>query len=107
MHAPASGPQELGAQHDSGSCLGLIPHQIRGFLASFNNMLVVGDAYDRCTACSATVVEDYKKRGHEMLLQAFNEDKFLERLTGLDKMYAETEDLAADIELEWDEDEED
>ncbi|KAK9765622.1 Autophagy protein 7, variant 2 [Basidiobolus ranarum] len=35
--------------------LGLIPHQIRGFLSHFSNMLVVGRAYDKCTACSNIV----------------------------------------------------
>lgn len=37
------------------SILGLIPHQIRGFLAQFRNMLITGAAYDRCTGCSEIV----------------------------------------------------
>jgi ubiquitin-like modifier-activating enzyme ATG7 len=36
-----------------------------------------------------------------MLLRAFNEDKFLERLTGLDKLYEEGE--AALEQVDWDE----
>jgi len=35
--------------------LGLVPHQLRGFLAQFRNMQIVGAAYDRCTGCSETV----------------------------------------------------
>ena len=35
--------------------LGLVPHQLRGFLAQFHNMQIVGAAYDRCTGCSETV----------------------------------------------------
>jgi hypothetical protein len=35
--------------------LGLIPHQVRGFLTHYSNLLLVGQAYDKCTACSETV----------------------------------------------------
>ena len=35
--------------------MGLVPHQLRGFLAQFRNMQIVGAAYDRCTGCSETV----------------------------------------------------
>ena len=90
---------------DASTVLGVIPHQLRGFLAQFNNMLIIGQAYDRCTGCSATVVEAYQQRGFEMLLQAFNDDKYLESLTGLDKMYAEAEEMEAA--LDWEEDEDD
>jgi hypothetical protein len=37
------------------SPLGLVPHQLRCFLAQFKTMLIEGAAYDRCTGCSATV----------------------------------------------------
>jgi hypothetical protein len=37
------------------SVLGLVPHQIRGFLAKFENLKLVGPAYDKCTGCSQTV----------------------------------------------------
>lgn len=32
--------------------LGLVPHQIRGFLARFENLKLSGPAYDKCTGCS-------------------------------------------------------
>ena len=35
--------------------LGLVPHQLRGFLAQFRNMQIVGAAYSCCTGCSETV----------------------------------------------------
>lgn len=40
---------------DNESVLGIVPHQIRGFLARFDNMKLVGPAYDKCTGCSDTV----------------------------------------------------
>jgi ubiquitin-like modifier-activating enzyme ATG7 len=39
------------------SILGLLPHQIRGFLGQFSNMLIVGQAYEKCTACSEKVIK--------------------------------------------------
>lgn len=44
-----------GSSDTDGSPLGLVPHQLRGFLAQFRTMLIEGPAYDRCTGCSATV----------------------------------------------------
>ncbi|KAJ3200716.1 Autophagy protein 7, partial [Clydaea vesicula] len=34
------------------SILGLVPHQIRGYLTHFSNLLITGKSYDKCTACS-------------------------------------------------------
>lgn len=77
----------------SGSCLGLIPHQIRGHLSSFANSVITGSAYDRCTACSSLVVEAYQQQGWDMLKMALGQEGYLEKLTGLDKLYEETERL--------------
>lgn len=49
------------------------------------------------------MLEAYEKDGFEMLLKAFNEQKFLERLTGLDKLYDEGEAALEDV--DWDEEE--
>ena len=58
LHAPAPPPGKDSQQpqrEDEGSVLGLVPHQLRGFLAQFRNVQIVGAAYDRCTGCSETV----------------------------------------------------
>ncbi|KAF8597544.1 ubiquitin-like conjugating enzyme [Ceratobasidium sp. AG-I] len=75
----------------SESILGVVPHQLRGFLAQFNNKLITGAAYDKCTGCSETVLKEYEARGFKMMLQAFNETGYLEKLTGLDKLHADSE----------------
>ena len=94
IHAPAPPPQTnaetvAGSGHES--ILGLVPHQLRGFLAQFRNVPIVGAAYDRCTGCSETVVKAYEEQGFEMLLKAFNDTEFLPELTGLSKLYEETQ----------------
>lgn len=58
VHAPAPPPQtgsDVADPSTSGSVLGLVPHQLRGFLAQFRNMPIIGAAYDKCTGCSETV----------------------------------------------------
>ncbi|CDO68423.1 hypothetical protein BN946_scf184707.g4 [Trametes cinnabarina] len=93
IHAPAPPPQSNNSDTAAGSesILGIVPHQIRGFLAQFRNVPIVGPAYTKCTGCSETVVKGYEKDGFEMLLRAFNEPEFLPRLTGLDKLYEEAQ----------------
>ncbi|KAI0922572.1 hypothetical protein AcV5_009509 [Taiwanofungus camphoratus] len=89
--------------HAHESVLGLVPHQLRGFLAQFRNMPITGAAYDRCTGCSETVLQAYETQGFDMLLKAFSEPGYLEALTGLDKLYDEGE--AALETVGWDEEE--
>lgn len=95
IHAPAPPLQTHndGGSTSSGheSILGLVPHQLRGFLAQFRNVPIVGPAYDRCTGCSERVIEAYEKEGFEVLLKAFNDTEFLPTLTGLKALYEETQ----------------
>jgi len=86
---------------DGGSVLGSVPHQLRGFLSQFRNMSLVGAAYDKCTGCSETVIRAYEQEGFAMLLKVFNDTKYLEQLTGLDKLFDEGE--AALERVDWDE----
>ncbi|CAA7262945.1 unnamed protein product [Cyclocybe aegerita] len=98
--ATASNPED-----GTSSVLGLVPHQLRGFLGQFRTMPLVGAAYDKCTGCSETVLKAYEEQGFEMLVKAFNDAKFLETLTGLDKLFDESE--AALESVEWEEEGED
>ncbi|XP_071985124.1 ubiquitin-like modifier-activating enzyme ATG7 isoform X1 [Engystomops pustulosus] len=78
--------------------LGLVPHQIRGFLSRFDNVLPVSLAFDKCTACSLKVIDQYEKDGFQFLAKVFNSShSFLEDLTGLTLLHQETQ--AAEI---WD-----
>ncbi|KAI0081032.1 E1-like protein-activating [Panus rudis PR-1116 ss-1] len=109
INAPPPPPQtdknSLPDPHTSGSVLGLVPHQLRGFLSEFRNMPITGAAYNRCTGCSDTVIEAYEKQGFDMLLKAFNETGYLEKLTGLDKLHEEGQ--AALDSVDWEVEDED
>ncbi|GHJ84564.1 hypothetical protein NliqN6_0966 [Naganishia liquefaciens] len=87
--------------NDKRSPLGLVPHQLRGFLGQFRTMLIEGAAYDRCTGCSTKIIDEYKQNGFSMLLRAFNESDYLQKVTGLDQLYEEGE--AALEAVDWDE----
>ncbi|KAF9358927.1 Autophagy protein 7, partial [Mortierella sp. NVP85] len=95
------GDQQESGEGSGGTALGLVPHQIRGFLSRFKNLLIAGQAYDRCTACSDAILEAYEKQGFAFLAKVFQDAKHLEDVTGLTKMKEESENL----DMEWDEDE--
>ncbi|PIN19569.1 Ubiquitin activating E1 enzyme-like protein [Handroanthus impetiginosus] len=80
--------------------LGILPHQIRGSLSQFSQMTLVGHASTSCTACSSTVVSEYRKRGMDLILQAINHPTYLEDLTGLTELMKS----AGSFELDWDND---
>ncbi|KAJ4498419.1 hypothetical protein C8R41DRAFT_757279 [Lentinula lateritia] len=114
IRAPAPHPSSANAtdnrfdEHREGtSVLGLVPHQLRGYLAQFRNLHIVGAAYDRCTGCSETVLKAYESQGFDMMLNAFNDPKYLERLTGLDKLYEDGEKALEDVEWVEGDDEDD
>ena len=102
LSAPAEGSANSSilaqTDEDGGSCLGLVPHQLRGGLSSWKTTLIRGEAYPQCTACSWTVVQAYKEQGWAMLKKAFDETGFLERLTGLDKLQEESERRMRELE---------
>ncbi|TDL27707.1 E1-like protein-activating [Rickenella mellea] len=101
---PNAGDDPLGETSPYRSVLGLVPHQLRGFLAQFRTMPIVGAAYDRCTGCSETMLRAYETQGFDMMLKAFNEPGYLESLTGLDKLHDEGE--AALENVDWEDDDE-
>ncbi|KAG0254840.1 Autophagy protein 7 [Mortierella polycephala] len=102
VRAPAAKLDSEGEQVDNvqdslSSALGVLPHQIRGFLSRFKNLLISGQAYDRCTACSDAILTAYEQDGYDFLVKVFQDAKHLEDVTGLTKMKEEAEDL----DMEW------
>ncbi|KAG0623166.1 hypothetical protein M758_3G153100 [Ceratodon purpureus] len=83
--------------------LGIMPHQVRGFIAHYGQLVVTGQAFDKCTACSSTVVNEFRERGSDFVLEVLNRPNYLEDLTGLTELLAATDeggDLVWDDELE-------
>ena len=80
--------------------LGLIPHQIRGYLATFKNLLISGQSYDCCSACSPKIVDEYKRKGWDFIKRALSEKDYITELSGLAEVQRAAE--AASNDIEWD-----
>ncbi|XP_074619592.1 ubiquitin-like modifier-activating enzyme ATG7 [Acropora palmata] len=75
---------------DLDSHLGLLPHQIRGFLSRYHLVLPASFAFDKCIACSPKVLASYTEQGFSFLLKVFNLPSYLEDLTGLTQLMLDT-----------------
>ena len=92
--APAPIP---GDNKEDENPLGIVPHQIRGFLSTFQNLIISGKSYDCCSACSPTIVNAYKSGGWEFVKRALNEKGYVEELSGLAEVHRQAEKVAADV----------
>ncbi|CAG9943913.1 unnamed protein product [Clonostachys rosea f. rosea IK726] len=81
--------------------LGLVPHQIRGYVSTFQNMVIRGQSYDCCSACSPKILDAYRKDGWEFVKRALQEKDYVAELSGLAELQRKAEELDAD--LDWDE----
>ena len=80
----ASAPAPTSTTEDRGDHpLGLVPHQIRGYLSNFQNIMIKGNSYDCCSACSAKIIGAFKSEGWQFVRKALNEKGFVEDLSGL------------------------
>lgn len=86
-------PLKALAPPEAESTLGSIPHQIRGYVSDFKNMIISGKAYEKCTACADVIISVLKSDGYLFVKKVLEDAKFLEVLTGLDKLHLETEQL--------------
>ncbi|MCJ1249234.1 Autophagy protein 7 [Trapelia coarctata] len=82
--------------------LGIVPHQIRGFLSTFQNMVINGRSYDCCSACSDKITGRYLKDGWGFVKKALNEKGFVEEVSGLAEVQRAAERATADV--DWDDD---
>ena len=105
LHHPLKGEApadtDMNIQNSTESPFGVIPHSIRGFMTHYNNVLVTGLAYDKCTACSSKVLDQFKLRNFDFLLDVFNKPLILEDITGLTQIKEETDNI------EWESNEDD
>ena len=80
----ASAPASSDTTEDRGDHpLGLVPHQIRGYLSNFQNIMIKGKSYDCCSACSDNITRAFKSEGWQFVRKALNEKGFVEDLSGL------------------------
>ncbi|XP_052124919.1 ubiquitin-like modifier-activating enzyme ATG7 [Frankliniella occidentalis] len=95
--APAILHTKKGEEHkeSEGSLLGSVPHSIRGFLASWEQLTPATHRFSNCIACSQKVLNEYSARGFDFIHDVLNSAVYLEDLTGLTSLHKDTE--SADV----------
>jgi ubiquitin-like modifier-activating enzyme ATG7 len=83
--------------------LGLVPHQIRGYISTFSNLVIRGESYKNCSACSPTILDAYRTEGWEFVKKALLEKDYVSELSGLAEIQRMTEEL--DLTMDWDDEE--
>lgn len=98
LHAPEGKFSGADKPADGSAPMGYIPHQLRGFLNAFDSIVVTGQAFDKCIACSPNVLAAYEANSMELLANACNSSGYLEELTGLHQLTQEADSLMLDLE---------
>ncbi|XP_044717175.1 thiF family domain-containing protein [Hirsutella rhossiliensis] len=80
--------------------LGLVPHQIRGYVSTFQNLVIRGHSYDCCSACSPKILDAYRKDGWDFVKRALQERDYVAELSGLAELQRRAEELAVDVDWE-------
>ncbi|KAL8903565.1 MAG: hypothetical protein Q9207_003840 [Kuettlingeria erythrocarpa] len=95
-----SAPAPLSPTEDRGDHpLGVVPHQIRGYLSNFQNLVIKGNAYDCCSACSPRVLRAFKSDDWHFLKRALNQKGYVEELSGLAEVQRAAEKALAEMEF--------
>ena len=101
-HAPAPKPVADSSSYERDPpdhALGLVPHQIRGFLSTFQNMMIRGESYPCCSACSKPILDAYQRDGWAFVEKALNEDDYVAELSGLEEVQRRGEAMAEEVEF--------
>lgn len=87
-------PLQNDAPHDGKSQFGSVPHQIRAYLSTFEQIRLHSTRYVHCAACSDIVLDRYQAEGWEFVSRCLESSAFLEESCGLQKVQLDAE-LAA------------
>lgn len=77
--------------------LGTVPHQLRGYMSTWQTIQIRGRAYDCCAACSPKILEAYERGGWGFVKKAIGEKGFVEEISGLAEVQREAERMEAEI----------
>lgn len=92
---------------ESGSPLGVLPHQIRGSIVTYTMMTPSVPAFSCCTGCSLPILEAYRADKFELVSGACAsmDGSYLEDLAGLTAFRAEAAEKLEQLDaLDWDDD---
>lgn len=98
LHSPQGKYVDAATPSNGSVSMSYVPHQLRGFLNAFQTMVITGEAFDKCIACSSKVASAYAANGPSLLEKACNSTAYLEELTGLHLLTQEVDTLLIDLE---------
>ncbi|XP_050433414.1 ubiquitin-like modifier-activating enzyme ATG7 [Adelges cooleyi] len=78
---------------NANSCIGVVPHSIRGFLFDYQQITPFTPNFDKCIACSSKVTNSFINSRDEFLSYVFTNPNYLEDLTGLTELKNQFEKL--------------
>ena len=87
---------EGGGGGGGGTILGALPHQVRGYVATFETLTLFAEQFPACCACSPRIVAEYRSRGIEFLRDVFDSPDshaLLERISGAAEMVKAMEEM--------------
>ncbi|KDO28631.1 E1-like protein-activating enzyme G [Saprolegnia parasitica CBS 223.65] len=106
LHQPLGVAAPVATEASAGA-LGVVPHQIRGFLHSFSQVLVQGPSFPKCTACSRPVRDAFTRDGFNLFASVCASKTYLQDLTGLSALLASADAMTfADDDVSDDDDDE-
>ncbi|KAF2072280.1 hypothetical protein CYY_006412 [Polysphondylium violaceum] len=110
LHHPIKGRAQAETETDiyagASTPLGIVPHQLRGFLSHYQTMPLFGHPFKHCTACSDQILEEFKNRGWDFILQVLNDSTCLTKIAGIDNLNQEDVNIDWEIDLSDDDDDE-
>ena len=80
--------------------LGIVPQQIRGFLGSFQNLVIRGQSFPQCSACSPKILSEFRKNGWEFVKRALEDKDYVAELSGLAEIQRQADALSQELEFE-------
>ncbi|GMF54153.1 unnamed protein product [Phytophthora fragariaefolia] len=98
LHSPHGKYAGADKPSDGSVPMGYIPHQLRGFLNAFQSVVITGEAFDKCIACSSKVLDAYETDAMGLLEKTCNSTSYLEELTGLNQLTEQADSLMIDLE---------
>ncbi|KAK9468681.1 hypothetical protein V1512DRAFT_257656 [Lipomyces arxii] len=85
--------------------LGIVPHQIRGFLHRFEQIKVTGQNSPYCSACSDAIIDAWKFEGWEFVKKALNVRNYVDEKSGLAEVQRKADEITVDENWDFDDEE--
>ena len=69
-------------------------------MSTFQNLVIRGQSYDSCSACSPKILDAYRKAGWGFVRKALQEKDYVAELSGLAEVQRRAEEMAAQVDWE-------